>query len=76
MCALRGWHSPREINLFAEAMRRGFAVRNGLLGDPDFISIPMSRLLSQQFADSLSKIDRGRSRIRHRRVFALAVALR
>jgi gamma-glutamyltranspeptidase/glutathione hydrolase len=49
-----GWHSPREINLFAEAMRRGFAVRNGLLGDPDFITIPTARLLSQQFADSLS----------------------
>jgi gamma-glutamyltranspeptidase / glutathione hydrolase len=50
-----GWHSPREINLFAEAMRRGFAVRNGLLGDPDFITIPTTRLLSQQFADSLSR---------------------
>ncbi|HSU92637.1 MAG TPA: gamma-glutamyltransferase [Gemmatimonadaceae bacterium] len=49
------WHSPREINLFAEAMRRGFAVRNGLLGDPDFVTIPMARLLSQQYADSLSK---------------------
>ena len=50
-----GWHSPQEINLFAEAMRRGFAVRNGLLGDPDFITIPTARLLSQQFADSLSR---------------------
>jgi gamma-glutamyltranspeptidase/glutathione hydrolase len=49
-----GWHSPRELNLLAEAFRRGFAVRNEILGDPDFVSIPTSRLLSQGYADSLS----------------------
>ncbi len=49
-----GWHTPEELHLFAEGMRRGFAVRNGLLGDPDFVSIPTTRLLSQTFADSLS----------------------
>ena len=49
-----GWHSPREINLFAEGMRRGFAVRNSVLGDPDFVDIPRARLLSQAYADSLS----------------------
>jgi gamma-glutamyltranspeptidase / glutathione hydrolase len=48
------WHSPREINLFAEGMRRGFAVRNSVLGDPDFVDIPRARLLSQAYADSLS----------------------
>jgi gamma-glutamyltranspeptidase/glutathione hydrolase len=49
-----GWHSPREINLFAEGMRRGFAVRNSVLGDPDFVDIPRAKLLSQEYADSLS----------------------
>jgi gamma-glutamyltranspeptidase/glutathione hydrolase len=49
-----GWHSPQEIHLFAEGVRRGFAVRNAMLGDPDFVKVPMSRLLSQTYADSLS----------------------
>ncbi|MEP7065365.1 MAG: gamma-glutamyltransferase [Gemmatimonadota bacterium] len=49
-----GWHSPRSLALFAEGMRRGFAVRNSILGDPDFVSLPTSRLLSQAYADSLS----------------------
>ena len=29
-----GWHSPAELHLLTEAMRRGFAVRNHFLGDP------------------------------------------
>lgn len=49
-----GWHSPRELHLFAEGMRRGFAVRNAVLGDPDFVTIPAATLLSQSYADSLS----------------------
>jgi gamma-glutamyltranspeptidase / glutathione hydrolase len=49
-----GWHSPAELHLLAEVMRRGFAVRNHFLGDPDVISIPTDRLLSQPFADSLA----------------------
>ena len=49
-----GWHSPRELSLFAESMRRGFAVRNALMGDPDFVSIPTAQLLSQRYADSLA----------------------
>ncbi len=49
-----GWHSPQEIHLLAEAMRRAFAVRNNFLGDPDAIDIPTARLLSQPFADSLA----------------------
>ena len=49
-----GWHSPRELSLLAEGLRRGFAVRNTLLGDPDFVTIPTSRLLSQSYADTLA----------------------
>ncbi len=48
------WHSPAELHLLAESMRRAFAVRNHFLGDPDAVTIPTARLLSQSFADSLS----------------------
>jgi gamma-glutamyltranspeptidase/glutathione hydrolase len=36
-----------------ESMRRAFADRAEFLGDPDFIDIPMQRLLSQSYIDSL-----------------------
>jgi gamma-glutamyltranspeptidase/glutathione hydrolase len=49
-----GWHSPAELHLLAEAMRRGFAVRNHFLGDPGFVSVPSERLLSKEFADTLA----------------------
>jgi gamma-glutamyltranspeptidase/glutathione hydrolase len=37
------------LHLAAEAMRRAFADRNALLGDPDFVSIPMNTLLSESY---------------------------
>jgi len=49
-----GWHSPKSLHHLAEAMRRAFAVRNSLLGDPAFVRIPTVRLLSQEFADTLA----------------------
>ena len=49
-----GWHSSESLHLFAEAMRRGFAVRNEMLGDPDFAKVPTAELLSQSYADSLA----------------------
>ncbi|MEO5509251.1 MAG: gamma-glutamyltransferase [Longimicrobiales bacterium] len=48
-----GWHSSQELHLLSEAMRRAFADRNALLGDPDFIRVPIARLISQPYADSL-----------------------
>ncbi|MEP7087942.1 MAG: gamma-glutamyltransferase, partial [Gemmatimonadota bacterium] len=57
-----GWHSPEELHLLTEAMRRGFAVRNNVLGDPDFVAMPIARLLSQSYADSLaSTIEKDRA---------------
>ncbi len=47
------WHSPQSIHLQAEAMRRAFAVRNEVLGDPDFVSVPTSELASKGFARRL-----------------------
>lgn len=37
----------------AEAMRRAYLDRNRFLGDPDFVSVPLQRLLSPAYADSL-----------------------
>lgn len=46
-----GWHEPQSVHLLAEAMRRAFADRNHYLGDPDFVSIPRERLLSEAHAE-------------------------
>ncbi len=45
-----GWHSPAHIHHAVEAMRRAFADRNALLGDPDFVSLPRDSLLSVGYA--------------------------
>jgi gamma-glutamyltranspeptidase/glutathione hydrolase len=37
----------------AEAFRRAFIDRNTLLGDPAFVPVPVERLTSKQYADSL-----------------------
>lgn len=39
-----GWHSPEHLHLLAESMRRAFADRNALLGDPDFVKVPLDKL--------------------------------
>jgi gamma-glutamyltranspeptidase/glutathione hydrolase len=44
------WHSPEELHLLAEAMRRAFAARNAYLGDPDFVENPLPLLLSDGWA--------------------------
>ena len=48
-----GWHAPRPLHLQAEAMRRAFAARNHFLGDPDYVEIPRTRLLSDEYTDRL-----------------------
>ena len=50
--------SPELIHLQTEAMRWSFRDRNRYLGDPDFVAIPLDRLLSKDYAASLrSRID-------------------
>lgn len=46
-----GWHSPEHLHLLAEAMTRAFADRNALLGDPDFVEVPLAELMSEAYAD-------------------------
>jgi len=50
-----GWGAPETIHLEAEAMRRAFALRNALLGDPDFVTIPQERFLARAAADELRR---------------------
>ena len=50
-----GWHSAQSIHLQAEAMRRAFAVRNEVLGDPDFVAVNTARLSSKTFARQLQQ---------------------
>jgi gamma-glutamyltranspeptidase/glutathione hydrolase len=47
-----GWHSPAELHLIFEAMRRAFIARNEKLGDPDFVKNPVEELMSPQWAAS------------------------
>jgi gamma-glutamyltranspeptidase/glutathione hydrolase len=49
-----GWLSADHVHVAVEAMRRAYADRNYYLGDPDFVRIPLGRLLSQTYADSLA----------------------
>src|SRR5213594_1364704 len=46
------------VHLLTEAMRRAFIDRNHWLGDPDFVDMPLDRLLSKSYAATLrSQID-------------------
>ncbi|MEP7117370.1 MAG: gamma-glutamyltransferase, partial [Acidobacteriota bacterium] len=48
-----GWHSAKAVHLMAESMRRAFAVRNEVLGDPDHVTFDQTALLSPAFSDTL-----------------------
>jgi len=46
------------VHVVTEAMRRAFIDRNRWLGDPDFVDMPLDRLLSKSYAATLrSQID-------------------
>jgi gamma-glutamyltranspeptidase/glutathione hydrolase len=47
------FHSAASVHRIIEAMRRAFAVRNALMGDPDFVDIPDS-IRSDAFAERLA----------------------
>ncbi|MFW6084557.1 MAG: gamma-glutamyltransferase, partial [Gemmatimonadota bacterium] len=48
-----GWHSADAIHVAVEAMRRAYADRNYFLGDTDFVDVPLERLTSEAYADTL-----------------------
>lgn len=51
--AALGWHTAPAVHVQSEAMRRAFAVRNDVLGDPDFVEVDAARLASKAFAREL-----------------------
>jgi gamma-glutamyltranspeptidase/glutathione hydrolase len=54
--------SPQYLHLRIEAARRAYADRARWLGDADFGPVPVSRLISKRYADSLARsIDRDRA---------------
>jgi len=44
-----GFHSTQTIHVMTEAERRAFADRSEYLGDPDFIQIPVDKLVSKNY---------------------------
>jgi len=51
--SLPAFGSARYVHLEAEAMRRAFIDRNEWLGDPDYVRMPLDRLLSPAYAAQL-----------------------
>lgn len=45
-----GWLSADYVHLFAEAARRAYADRNEVLADPDFVEVPLARMISTAYA--------------------------
>ncbi len=48
-----GFHSAQTVHVMAEAMRQAYVDRNSDLGDPDFVSDPVDRLLSKDYAAAI-----------------------
>jgi gamma-glutamyltranspeptidase/glutathione hydrolase len=45
-----GWGSAQALHYEIEAMRHAFADRSSLLGDPDFVGIPIRELIDKRYA--------------------------
>jgi gamma-glutamyltranspeptidase/glutathione hydrolase len=48
-----GFHSTDAVHYTVEAERQAYADRNTYLGDPDFVSNPISQLLSSRYAKKI-----------------------
>jgi gamma-glutamyltranspeptidase/glutathione hydrolase len=52
-----GWGAP-SVHLITEALKHAFADRARWLGDADFVKVPVARLVSMAYADTLrAKVD-------------------
>lgn len=59
----RGADAARSYHLLAEAMKHGFSDRASSIGDPGFVKVPLSRLVSKAYATDLRRgIDAGRTK--------------
>ncbi len=45
-----GWHNPDALHLIVEAMKIAYADRSQVLGDPDFVKVPVAALTSRAYA--------------------------
>ncbi|MBD2200009.1 MULTISPECIES: gamma-glutamyltransferase [Calothrix] len=45
-----GWHHPDSLHLIAEAMKIAYSDRAKYLGDPDFVKVPTTQLISPAYA--------------------------
>ncbi len=55
--AKQGWGAP-AVHLITEALKHAFADRARWLGDADFVKVPVARLVSMAYADTLrAKVD-------------------
>ena len=50
-----GWHSSKYVHTVVEVMRRAFADRAKFLGDTDFVKVPVSGLMSRDYAAQRAK---------------------
>lgn len=50
-----GWGSADAIHLMVEAERRAYADRAEFLGDPDFVEVPMAKLMDKAYAKERMK---------------------
>ncbi|RDU65005.1 gamma-glutamyltransferase [Helicobacter didelphidarum] len=48
-----GFNSAQNIHILAEAMRQAYADRAVFMGDPDFWEVPLSSLLSKEYAKKI-----------------------
>lgn len=56
-------NSAAHLHLLVESMRQAYADRSLYLGDPDFVKVPVSELISKEYAKRLSlKIDQNTAR--------------
>jgi gamma-glutamyltranspeptidase / glutathione hydrolase len=51
-----GHNSPEYLHLIGEVMRLAIADRNRYVGDPDFVKVPVEKLLSKSYAAERQKL--------------------
>ena len=62
-----GFRSAQAVHVQIEAMRHAYVDRNGCLGDPDFVTNPLERLLDKAYAATDPRRDRSGARRRSRK---------